>query len=691
VKSITVATHLRISLIMLLASFAIVLFPFLIEISSDFRLYPKSIKNNVFSFNLEKLPKGNFFLAIGKVRAICSLKVDGKDIRTLDAPTGVMPEASIDIPFKLHGTENEMLLNCSEEMKGFPARLTHTPVIMSYTDGKLLSATRYVLDVLLGSFATALLFVMVTYLSLSSGNFMPALLGLGLSALFYSLNQTYFFRTIFSGDLNSILHPASKCIFCWLLYRTVAESKRFGLLDLFILVAPLGSLAFFQQNEVDLRLAYKICHFFWLACFLNLYRCSFSKDISELSKSLILLWSLALLADSTSLITAFGPFFSPVFFAILVGGLTAEAGRIARRTALLHRNAQEIGLISTNLTLTPTESINSLADALMYRTDFAGYSVYLDSSLVGTSNRAGERFSKIGHAGKVCADAPTTLEVCDGEATLIRQAIANKEAITQNGIRTGGWFSVIPIGEHAVICLTTDKTKKKPDLSYFISMLEIIAPSLRAIESRLLELSTILNSSLARLKKDYKNGSYDLHSGAIFIDIAEYSKNCESFGTSYAEFISSVYFPSMIRYMESWATPEVVRGDEIYFVIANELTKKNVDIIPLTALAIQRIHSFVNDDGYRIAKEQGYPKVEYRIGATIGNGNLVVDDVQVRTSGEHINRAKRLQESASKNEVLVDQALIQGSNDVLISLSQKSVVVKKNLIEAVRVGIRKAA
>jgi class 3 adenylate cyclase len=97
-------------------------------------------------------------------------------------------------------------------------------------------------------------------------------------------------------------------------------------------------------------------------------------------------------------------------------------------------------------------------------------------------------------------------------------------------------------------------------------------------------------------------------------------------------------------------------------------------------------------DAQSLSQGEGFGRVDFRIGFTIGEGTLVVDDVQTRASGDHINKAKRLQDSASKGEFLTDSDTITQLNDQnILVLSKKQIVVKKNIIEAVKVGVKRAA
>ncbi len=676
---------------MLVVGFVIMHLPGLVESLSLSKTYPTETKVNLFEFNLTGLPEGDYILTVGKARAICSISLDGKVLKTSHAPDGVMPEISIDHPVRIENGNSKLDIDCTKELKGFPTRLMHSPVLVSYQAGKFLSLARYGVDVLLGSFAAGFLLLMVAYLSVSSGHWIAPLLLLAFTAGFYSLNQSYLLRTLFSGEFNTWLHPTSKSLFTWMLYRVMSEKKRYDSLDAVFLILPITLFTYFYNSQESIKHVYKFAHMAWFALFIFVYLNLFKSRGSALSKSLTLVWAIALLVDSSSVFSAFGQFFSPVFFGVLVCGLAFQAGTISRKRSEQFECSKELIAIATKSDQAPIDSINTFANALMIKTGFTSYSIYLDGTLIGTSDRSSQRYERVAAGGKINSLAPSSLVINDGDGKFIAKAISSSTVLTMKGESKDGWFSVVPIGNRGAICLATSNKDATPDLVFFDSILDLSAPALNAADSKLRELSRGLNSSLARLRGRIDNGSYELVSGAIFIDIADYSKHCESYGTAYAEFISSSFFPAMIKYLDGLATPESVRGDEVYFVIARELSTTELSIGALTSKALVKLYSFLNEEGLRLAHDNGFDAVEYRLGVTMGEGNLVIDDVQVRTSGEHINRAKRMQDSASKGEILADIALVENSEGQIFSITKKSIIVKKNQIEAARVGIKRAA
>jgi len=223
-------------------------------------------------------------------------------------------------------------------------------------------------------------------------------------------------------------------------------------------------------------------------------------------------------------------------------------------------------------------------------------------------------------------------------------------------------------------------------------MLKKIIPVLAGVKKLLETNGYKLNSSLAKLRPTLGDGLHEFETGAIFLDIADYSKSTEYYGESYSSFISSIVFPSMVKYMADYCIPEVVRGDEIYFVTTSLFQKSNDSIAKMTSKSVRRLAEFLKDVIPELCLSHGFPTVEFRIGVTHGKGAIMVDDTQVRTSGDHINRAKRLQDAASKGEILSDsQSFNSDFSENLIAISKKNIVVKKNIIEAVKVGVKRAA
>jgi class 3 adenylate cyclase len=331
--------------------------------------------------------------------------------------------------------------------------------------------------------------------------------------------------------------------------------------------------------------------------------------------------------------------------------------------------------------------LQSIKNILALDANFNQITAYIDGTLNGKADREGTVLSPVvGHrVDDVIIDA-------EGSGQYMTQALNSGEIVMGKGSKDGMWFLVAPIGKFCCINFTTSERLTEYLVLETRDLMMSLLPTLDTAISKIIELSHRQGSSLQRLRSIIGPGSHDKQTAAIFIDIADYSKYTESLGNEYTGFISQTYLPSLIKILSPWATPEVVRGDEIYFVVLKELAKEDSALNTIAACALKRLQLFVNEDGKNICKANGFPTVDLRIGMTCGDANIVVDDIQVRTSGDHINRAKRLQDAAEKNEVWVDSSTAENlASEGIIVLKRKTIIVKKNVIEAVKVGVKRAA
>ncbi len=75
--------------------------------------------------------------------------------------------------------------------------------------------------------------------------------------------------------------------------------------------------------------------------------------------------------------------------------------------------------------------------------------------------------------------------------------------------------------------------------------------------------------------------------------------------------------------------------------------------------------------------------ISFSIGVTVGNATLICDQIKVRTAGQTVNEAKRLQEAAGHGITLISSQSIQGVDDPNITFGPEfPVLVKKNLLMA---------
>lgn len=641
---------------------------------------------------ITNLPEDDYFVSLGKPRGHCNILMDGSPIFT---GKGGVPDKRISLlvgsSFRKDGSSKKVSIDCLSEMSGFKLYLAHSPFIAKYEIGMAIHLMRAISEVILGPFSSIILLLMLSYAhffigaKINSKEWVFAFV-----AFAYSLSLSYITRLFLDGESASTIHVVLRFAFSYSAYLILNEGlKNRPIVLLHHLIVTAGAL-WISGSSADLHLFYQYAHPTLLLPFcLSFYdRQSIDmRDRKHLYFSVFTVgWILAQSLDAINVWVNFGVYNSPMLIMVLsltYGVMILETHRISQK---IHNLQNQLSRVLKDKQDVPN-LIQGIREVLFLHSHLPTITAYIDGMIIGKTDSVGEIFSLI------AGDAPHEIKANDEQfGKFMFKSIDSGKAIIEKGKRDNNWFIVLPIGSYCCLNLTTPSRVTDYHAYETFDLLKKIQPWLDTAVSKMIELSHRQNGSLQKLRSLMEPGSYTKTTGAIFIDIADYSKHTETFGNDYPAFISSVYFPTLIKAISNWAIPEVVRGDEIYFVILKELCNESYSTDKQLINSLRKLLSFIENDGRTLCIAHGYPVTEMRIGLSLGEANIVVDDVQVRTSGDHINRAKRLQESAAKNEIWIESAVIsQELHDSLILLSKKNLIVKKNIIEAVKVGVKRAA
>ena len=649
--------------------------------------------------DVSNLPVGDYIVSLGRPRAHCDISLDSEILfkgksSVEDRRVSLLAAGA----FHQAGNSKLIQIDCKQNQSGFVPRLSFIPKIYNYTSGMAVQLYRASIDMFIGPIGALLLLISsVIYLLLGSGNdersqakryvFYASI------AVIYSLSLAYYTRMFFDGLTSSYMHVVLRIAYSLsfnLLLQTSKKNRIFLLISHTLAVCGMFILRSPAQLEAYYRTVHIIMPIATLWTFIDLLKLqSKTRDVFFL-QIITLSWAFAQFMDTIKLNSNVGFYAAPLYIMLISLFLIYRIFSIQKRNLVVQSISSSI-TESLRASRDIQQGINSVLRDLTVAIPSARMSCYVDEFILGAASAPGTSMIRISDIGFKLIERNKQLNILVDDSPT-RECLKNGQTIVRTGQADNIWFIVVPLAGCATINISF--TKKTPSF-YAFEALEIVTklmPALNGVKTLFEQQGYKMNSSLAKLRPKLGDGIHELETGAIFIDIADYSKFTEEYGDSYAGFISSDFFPSLIKHMSAYATPEVVRGDEAYLVISEHTSTHPGNIAAKTAYATTKLFDFLTKISPEICTTAGFPVIEFRIGVTVGPGAIVVDDIQVRTSGDHINKAKRLQDAAAKGEILTDESSFNnGFSSNLVSISKKTIVVKKNIIEAVKVGVKRAA
>lgn|GEM_PF-2798608 len=658
----------------------------------------ESKNNQYFTISLEGLPKGDYLISLGRPRAHCDIFLDSEVIfkgksTVFDKRFNLLAAGA----FHRFGKENSVVIDCIHPQTGFGPRLSFEPKIYDYNKGMLVHFYRAAVDLFIGPLA-AMLLVIASLVNLfliknNDSNQAKKYLAYSLVSFFYALSLSYYTRIFLPGMLSSQIHIFMRfafSLFFNLLLGTNLVFKRFVILSHILIMAA----AFSFQNPESLDEFYKVVYILMPLCttyaFFDLLKNPAKSNDLYMLQIITLSWTFAQYMDNLKLVFNFG-FYNAPFYILIISLILIY--RIYSSFKLDELVVRVSGTINAGVSNARNiqEGIQSVLMDISKIVHFEKLSCYVDEYVLGAAEKSGEYMRRIYEIGYDGEDRDSRIDILNSFSATTNALKSNKPFIGK-GAKDGQWYVIVPILNLVTINLSTKRNIEGYKAFESFELIQRLEPILKNIKTLLEQHGYKYNSSLAKLRPILGDGLHEMDIGAIFIDVVDYSKHTESYGDDYPNFISSKLFPALVKFMSPYAIPEVVRGDEIYFVVTSQIQPEAQNVGVATAIAICKLDAFIKEVAPGICLAAGFPKLEVKIGATHGRGAIVVDDVQVRTSGDHINKAKRLQDSAQKGEILVDaQSFHSGFDGPLVGINQKTIVAKKNVIEVVRVGVKRAA
>jgi len=658
------------------------------------------------------LPAGDYYISFGRPRAPCDLLMNGSSIATTRSPIPeIRNELMLGSGFAIAANDlpTELELKC-EVQSGFAGDLTHEPVVTAHTSGVIIQLWREFTETIMGPFSILMLLIPFAFRNLGiltsskrnykkdSSTIRDLLPGLAsvvfvLTAFCYSTSLAYYPRLFIRGFSASVLHVAVRNAFSLgvlivcisLVSRTRIIVAILSLIQACLIFA-VGLVA--KLDPSWFVNFYKIEYLFFPISIALLTLCLFletarSKNIL-IFRGVALAWTALLSMETWVLWGGSGTYTAPAFLVFLNGISTYLKISERRRTDRIENAVGRI-LASISSQLSVNQVLAELAMISSREANFKRVSAYLDAFCLGRCDVPRKRFVRVSeHGYEKDTSKDTIIELGPESGAVMKQAMDSEQMLLRLGA-DGAWFLVVPLGPHACINLSNDKPGSEFDAYESEEAIRRLLPSLRAIDRRLIEQGMSQSGSFQKLRSKRGDGKWEEVIGSVFADINDYSKFSEHYGAPFTAFVSDAYLPSLIKYLSDYATPEHLKGDEVYFVILGDLLSPGTDINKGTLSAVSLIDAFAREDGASLCESAGFPILTVSIGASCGMATLVCDPVQVRTAGAEVNNAKRLQEAAGREGILLRSQCFVPFDGFAFSFGEEiNILQKKNLIQAIR-------
>jgi hypothetical protein len=662
----------------------------------------KKISNAKWLIDIDSLNIGEYYISLGRPRTACQIMMNNQILdSSYTSGLRLLGKLSVGSSFIIddQSIKKNIEINC-EETGGFGVKLTHDPIVSKYRSGVLLQLWRIFLDVVLGPIFSLILIVLILFQSNFSRNLKTEIVQnivtgkhytlFAIISFLYSLSLSYITRLFISDEISTLIHIFLRILFSMVtVYLFSIKVKINKIIYIFHFTALLLLTFVYFESIENIRLFYQYLYPLFpislIYIIFNLFRKNDQSEMTHILISLNFVWILVLIFDGYKLIFLTGSFLSPVILAcitLFVGYLKVKENNKAQRIEI-----SSTRILSAIESKSPVrEILTQLASIVSGDTHFSRVSAYIDGFCLGFAEHPGVVYYRVMESGyQKNTVKDERIDFQEGRGTYMFEAIQKGEMVLRKSQRDDAWFIVVPLGKHA--CLNLSDSRPVSPYSAYESeeLLKRLLPSLRTLNDKLIEHGMRQGFALEKLRSAKGDGKFDVEIGALFADINSYSTYTERYGTSFSDFVTAIYLPAMIKNLSKWVVPEFVRGDEIYFLSIKDLLKENDSTADAILNAAHELEKFTYNEGANLCKQNGFEPLTLSVGIAHGPAVLICDSIKVRTSGQTVNEAKRLQESAGKGETLVHVSLKALTENKGFKFGEEfPVLVKKNFIMAVK-------
>lgn len=614
----------------------------------------KHTQPGTWTTSLKEAQTGKYVLSGGRPRLITKVyKNDKKIFDNVGSTNETVSQLDVTVPIevfehdRVNGSELKFVI---EPIGGFSARVFSTPILLSPNIGYLISLGRVFFDVVLGPLIS-IFFLLVCFLAVGTSSTSSekssfhngkkinieglSLVVFGVFSFFYSTSLAYITRFWLDGDVASRFHIFVRCGYFvstfWML-QSLGQVRKKNWAILSVTTGSIGLISSlilpFEKADKIYTILLMVFPFWSLAQGIVIYR----NKMNGFRRSYAYAAFIFSIIQATVLFTRiyeWAGYISPLAVVLVLSIVLW-----VRFQALhIHQKAQlflaDIGRMDAK----------ACVDIFIFK-----------------------KLNEVFPAIKWCFN-PKTIDTVE---TI---------AVSRQGKDTFSLQIYFDGFENEIQGTATSSVT----LQDAMLLMTELKPTIKTLSSQYTVRGTLNTSLMKRLSPAFSSVPVRVNIGAVFVDISNYSKVVEVHGIEYIEFVNANYLPKLAKAVETWSSPERIYGDEIYLVVLKDILPENCDLEEGVLRTLDGLHNFVLNEGAKLCEANGFPIIAVKTGATTGYGSLVVDSLQVRTAGDSINRAKRLQSVAGKNQAVVFFSELASVFSSVMG-EEKKFIVKKNRI-----------
>jgi hypothetical protein len=665
-----------------------------------------SFKNNTdktrLSANISNLAPGNYYLSLGRPRAICDIFSDGELLyretnNFKGQKTNLLVGAAIK---KTILGPNKITIKCQAATSTWKNKFFHSPLIASYRTGMLINQVRFAIDVLAGP-VLALFFVafsVFNFLSMGKSRTFYSTLEIisSMAVLVYALSLSYFSRLFMTETTAMNFHVFSRILFSAATTILLVNHNNKYLKGI-LLFHGLLLLPFARINLINVANYYRLIYpFFALSTLFCIYLNFKNKQGNSYHYSVVsVVWFLAQLTWYTKYLDNFLSTYSfPTLLAFLLGSITLlKISSLKLKEKIIRLNHLISNEINCSTKNSEIQSIlTNISSALLTSSPFNRVSIYIDSFTLGEHVNKGIVFKRIGSMG-YRDDSDFSEKLIMGKGTnRFMDAVLQAQGIEPFSKSLGdkGGLALLPLGPGACINFSSLKNVTKKKIYEFHSLLSMLQPVLLPILDKIENSSLQRQETIENFRFSLGVGSHQRLFGSIFIDIDNYYELSENYGNHFTNFISQEYLPLCAKSVKNYCKAESLMGDELTLWVFKESYSGGESIYNVVSIAISLIKNFQENEGHLACQRYGLPDVTMKMGAAVDTGFINIDQFSVRISSHSASVAARLLSAAGSNEINVSKEIYDHGKENLIKVNQiQDLMVKKNSVSYVQVRVRR--
>lgn len=689
-----------VAFIVLLTSFILDSFSyFLPKLSNGIELNASHKNELEWNADTKGLAPGDYYIVGGRVKGPCDIKINGRMLSSSgNEENELIYRLMLDAPLHVEPSINQNITIKCRETLGFKNGLADAPIILSYKLGNWLEIYRYFLYIGLG-----ILLNFILLLGCYENRSRKGLIAFGVTGLLYSFSLARFPRFFLDNYTATCIHVIIRSLIAISFLKLVSASPKklnyVTILYSILIAVDFVVSIFFKSHPGMIVLLYKWQYPFYAATTLLIWSDLIKRAQYERTalffERITCFWAVAQMTDVIPNLLDIGTYKSPLVIIFLTSAIVVLNRRESQNTARIEITVKRIlNLLSSNIPA--TDLFREATLAVFSETTFKRFSIYIDSYCIGKSDRPLQRFERVEEYGyKKDTRMDREIAFSDGNGKVMQEAIAQGRIIFRQGFQDH-WYCVIPIGRLGCINLSNDVVADPVAAHESFEIVSRLQSVLGSLADKLLAHTMRKSSFLNKIKTLRGYGEWPVQLGAIFLDLSDFStcvnryKMLHRGKDVFGPFVTGTYLPALIKAAGDFVQFEKSEGDLLYLVVLPDFLPANENVSIATTKVITSICSFVSNEGARLCNEAGFEPIDLCVGAYVGHGTIICDEYEVRTVGDTVNFAARLQSCAPRESVMVPEFLAKSFEKENFTISSpREILENKDVLRAVPIYFQK--